>query len=55
MATSTSIPISEYRQTTYRPDCDYIDGEVKERNVGEQPHGYLQAILAGIFHGNRRD
>ena len=24
------IPVSEYLNTTYRPDRDYIDGEVKE-------------------------
>lgn len=39
MATMAHISVSEYLRTTYRPDCDYIDGDVKERNVGEQPHG----------------
>jgi Uma2 family endonuclease len=54
MATATSIPLSEYLQTTYEPDCDYIDGELKERNMGEQPHGHLQTILSSIFHANRK-
>jgi Uma2 family endonuclease len=54
MATATFIPISEYLTTTYRPDCDYIDGEVKERNVGEQPHGRIEAIIASIFQVNRK-
>jgi Uma2 family endonuclease len=49
MATATFIPLSEYLATTYRPDCDYIDGEVKERNVGERPHSLLQALIASIF------
>lgn len=53
MATATLIPVSEYLRTTYRPDCDYIDGELKERNVGEQPHGNLQIILGAIFQNNR--
>ncbi len=53
MATATLIPISEYLNTTYRPDRDYIDGELKERNVGEQPHGNLQIILGTIFQNNR--
>jgi Uma2 family endonuclease len=53
MATATHIPVSEYLKTTYRPDCDYIDGEVRERNVGEQPHGYIQGILSTIFNVNR--
>lgn len=53
MASSVVIPVSEYLQTTYRPDRDYIDGELKERNVGEQPHGNLQIILGTIFQNNR--
>ena len=28
MASATQIPVSEYLQTTYRPDREYIDGEV---------------------------
>jgi Uma2 family endonuclease len=53
MATAAMIPVSEYLQTTYRPDRDYIDGELRERNVGEQPHGDLQMILGTIFRNNR--
>jgi Uma2 family endonuclease len=52
MATSTTIPISEYLNTSYRPDCDYIDGEVKERTLGTRAHGFLQYILAAIFNAN---
>jgi len=54
MASSTLISVSEYLNTTYRPDCDYIDGEVQERNVGERPHAFLQSILVAIFNNNRR-
>ena len=46
MASSTLIPVSEYLSTTYEPDCDYIDGELQERNVGEFSHGVLQALIA---------
>jgi Uma2 family endonuclease len=54
MATASLIPVSEYLSTTYEPDCDYIEGELQERNVGELSHGFLQLILAAIFHNNRR-
>jgi Uma2 family endonuclease len=54
MASVTLIPVSEYLRTTYRPDCDYLEGEVRERNVGERPHALLQFILARIFNANRR-
>jgi len=53
MPTAPFIPVSEYLRTTYRPDRDYIDGELKERNVGEHPHGNLQIILGTIFRNNR--
>jgi Uma2 family endonuclease len=51
MATSTSalVSLAEYLDTAYRPDCDWVEGEVKERNVGEQSHARVQAFLAYIF------
>ena len=55
MATSALIPVLEYLATTYHPDCDYIDGEVQERNLGEKQHGGLQAFFASIFGKNKRE
>ena len=54
MATSTPVfvPLAEYLETTYRPDRDWIDGEAKERNVGEQPHASVQGFLTYIFRLN---
>ena len=43
MATNTLIPVSEYLNTSYSPDCDYVDGEVQERNLGELDHSDLQS------------
>lgn len=54
MATPVLIPVSEYLNTTYRPDRDYVDGELKERNLGEKPHGLLQGIFYSLFQTNRR-
>src|SRR5665213_1674911 len=36
------IPVSDYLKTSYRPDCDYVDGEVLERNPGEFEHSSAQ-------------
>ena len=55
MATPVPIPVSEYLNTTYRPDRDYVDGELRERNWGEKPHGILQGILYSLFQNNRRE
>lgn len=54
MASAILIPVDVYLSHTYEPDCDYIDGELQERNVGETSHGFLQLILGAIFHANRR-
>lgn len=54
MATTALIPVSEYLSTTYRPDRDYIDGGLQERNVGERPHGTMQTAIAGIVNANRK-
>ena len=45
MAAGTLVSVEEYLTTNYRPDCDYIDGEVLERNVGERGHGRLQMVI----------
>jgi Uma2 family endonuclease len=55
MATSALISVSEYLSTSYRPDCDYVDGEVQERNLGEYDHGKLQGMLYLLFHAKREE
>ncbi len=52
-STAALISVSEYLNTSYRPDCDYIDGQVLERNLGETPHSGLQIYLAMILRANR--
>jgi Uma2 family endonuclease len=47
------VPVEEYLKTVYRPDCDYVDGEVLERNLGEKEHSILQQALVFIFRMNR--
>jgi Uma2 family endonuclease len=48
------VSVSEYLSTSYRPDCDYVDGEVQERNLGEKEHSILQGALNFIFLSNRK-
>jgi Uma2 family endonuclease len=49
MATAAGVSVEEYLETSYRPDCDYVDGEVRERNVGEWDHSRLQGLLLGYL------
>jgi Uma2 family endonuclease len=44
MAT-TRISLDEYLRTDYQPDCDYVDGELEERNLGEKEHSAVQAFF----------
>ena len=53
MATRSLVSVSEYLSTSYRPDCDYVDGVVLERNLGEYDHGRLQGELLAYFHARR--
>src|SRR3954452_23864028 len=41
--------MSEYLATSYRPDCEYLDGELLERNVGEWDHSRLQMLLSSYL------
>ena len=45
MATASLTGIDQYLATTYRPDCDYVDGELQERSVGKFDHSNLQRAL----------
>ncbi len=54
METSALVSVEEYLNTSYRPDCDYVDGELLERNVGEHPHSDLQTELAYYFRSRRK-
>jgi Uma2 family endonuclease len=49
MPAAIQTPLSEYLETSYRPDCEYLDGVLLERNVGEWDHSRLQTLLSGYF------
>jgi Uma2 family endonuclease len=49
------VTVREYLATSYRPDCDYVDGRIEERNVGEFDHALLQTLLGHIVTSNRRE
>jgi len=55
MATILHIPLSEYLGVNFRPDREYIDGEVRERNVGKYEHARVQALLARWFGNHEQE
>jgi len=55
MATAIGTSVEEYLRTAYEPDCDYLDGELEERNGGKRDHSYLQAATtACLFNAQKR-
>ena len=47
------VTVQEYLRTSYRPDCEYLDGRIEERNLGEYDHGLLQTLFVVLFMNNR--
>ena len=39
------VPVSEYLERTFHPDCDYVEGVLEERHVGEISHSDAQSAL----------
>ena len=50
----TTVSLDEYLNTSYRPDMDFVDGELVERNVGTQSHGRLMCIAASFLSPMRK-
>jgi Uma2 family endonuclease len=49
MKSAALISVAEYLRTAYSPDCDYVDGEVLERNLGEKDHSRTQRQFIRYF------
>ena len=49
------MDVAEYLRTSFDgPDCEYLDGEVVERNMGELPHGDVQLTLGSLLRQLRK-
>jgi Uma2 family endonuclease len=54
MSASTRLTLLEYMKTSYRPDREYVDGELLERNVGKWEHARPRALLAAWFQSQEK-
>jgi len=36
------MTMDEYLRTSFRPDCDFVDDHIEERNFGEYKHGFCK-------------
>lgn len=55
MATALQLSIYDYLATNYRPDCDFIEDHIEERNVGKFDHSNLQRALIGYLYHRERE
>ena len=49
------ISVEDYLNTNYRPDVDYVDGEIEERNLGEFDHADLQFGIATLLRNRQQE
>ena len=49
MGKGVLVPVEEYLTTVYRPDLEYIDGVLREREMGAYDHSRLQGLLYGYL------
>jgi Uma2 family endonuclease len=49
------VSVEEYLSTVYEHDCEYVDGVVEERDLGEFEHSFLQLFLGSIFVSHRSE
>jgi len=49
MATAVLVRLSEYLQTSYQPDCEWVKGELRERSVPQLSHASVQRFFTAYF------
>jgi Uma2 family endonuclease len=54
MSAGTLISVEEYLRTSYRPDREYRDGVLVERNAGTKSHSELLGALCGYISNRRK-
>jgi len=48
------VALAEYLNTSYEPDCEWVDGELKERPVGEGSHATVQTFFIKYLGSRER-
>jgi Uma2 family endonuclease len=55
MATATQVSLETYLATVYRPDVDFVDGVLEDRNMGEYDHNVVQMAILFWFHQHGKE
>jgi len=49
------VSVEEYLSMEFEHDCEYVDGVIEERDLGEFEHAFVQGILITLFNNRRRE
>lgn len=49
------VSVEQYLSTVFEHDCEYVDGVIEERDLGEFEHAFLQSFLGSIFVAHRAE
>ena len=49
------VSVEEYLSMEFEHDCEYVDGAIEERDLGEFEHAYVQGILVTLFNNHEDD
>jgi len=49
------VSVEKYLSTVYEHDCEYVDGVIEERDLGEFEHAFLQGLFVTLFNNHRSD
>jgi Uma2 family endonuclease len=52
---ATFVSVLEYLSMSAEPDCEYVDGVLLERHVGEKDHNKIQKKLLVYFGAREKD
>jgi Uma2 family endonuclease len=44
------VSVEEYLSMVFEHDCEYVDGAIEERDLGEFEHAYVQGLLITLFN-----
>jgi Uma2 family endonuclease len=50
MNIKTALSVEDYLKASFEADCEFLDGEIVERNMGELPHALLQGKLLVLLN-----
>ncbi len=49
------VSVEEYLSMVFEHDCEYVDGTIEERDLGEFEHSFIQLFLGSIFVTHRAE